>query len=123
MVGQFSWSTFLSPFHWIIWICLLTFTIVFSIALWFFHQHRNDGTSLSIIESFCITSSSIFGMVIWDAHDFNSNDSGRLTLFNVLLCGSVFFYIYSGFLTSSLAIPNENFPFNSPEELLGTNYR
>ena len=62
-------------------------------------------------------------MVIWDAHEFNSRDSGRCTLFIVFISGSVFFYIYGGFLTSSLAIPNENLPFKSPKELLKTNYR
>ena len=122
-VEQFTWSTFLLPFHWIIWLCLIGFTIVFSLALWLFHSYQNDNTAISIIEGFCITSSSIFGMVIWNANEFNSNDSGRITLLNVLLSGSVFFYIYSGFLTSSLAIPNEKFPFNSPEELIRTNYR
>ena len=122
-VEQFTWSTFLHPFHWIVWLCLICFTILFSFTLWLFHSYQNDNTVISITEGFCIASSSIFGMVIWNANEFNSNDSGRMTLLNVLLIGSVFFYIYSGFLTSSLAIPNENFPFNSPEELIGTNYR
>ena len=62
-------------------------------------------------------------MVIWNAHEFNSNESGRLTLFTVFITGSLFYYTYVGFLTSSLAVPNENIPFKSPEEILDTNYR
>ena len=106
-----------------IWLCLLLFIVIFSISLWIFHCYQKQDKTLSIVEALCITSSSIFGMVIWDAHEFNSRDSGRCALFIVFISGSVFFYIYGGFLTSSLAIPNENLPFNSPEELLKTNYR
>ena len=106
-----------------IWLCLLLFIVIFSISLWIFHYYQKQDKTLSIVEALCITSSSIFGMVIWDAHEFSSRDSGRFTLFIVFISGSVFFYIYGGFLTSSLAIPNENIPFNSPEELLDTNYR
>ena len=62
-------------------------------------------------------------MGIWDAHEFHSNESGRLTLLIVFISGSVFFSTYGGSLTSSLAIPMKNIPFRSPQEILSTNYR
>ena len=62
-------------------------------------------------------------MGIWDANEFQSNESGRLTLLIVFTSGSIFFYTYGGFLTSSLAVPVGNVPFSSPEELVTTNYR
>ena len=122
-VEQFTWSTYNSPFHWTIWLCLLSSTFIVSIALWLFHSFQSEPKNLSLIEAVCIASSSIFGMVIWNAHEFNSNESGRLTLFTVFLTGSLFYYTYVGFLTSSLAVPNENIPFQSPEEIPNTNYR
>ena len=75
------------------------------------------------IEALSIVSSSIFGLCIRDANDTNSKTSERLILFVVFISGSLFYYTYCGFLTSSLAVPNENFPFGSPEEILNTNYR
>ena len=122
-VVQFSWLTFLSPFHWIIWLCLLGFIIVFSIALWLFYYFQSNDTTLNIIEGLCIASSSIFGMAIFDLDELNSNHSGRLVMFNFFLSGSVFFYTYNAFLMYSLAVQSENIPFNSPEALLRTNYR
>ena len=62
-------------------------------------------------------------MGIWDANEFDSNQSGRLALFIVFISGSLFFYTYGGFLTSSLAVPMEYIPFSSPQEILSTNYR
>ena len=122
-IDQFSWLAFISPFHWTIWLCLFASIIVLSAALWFFHGYQRKYKTLGIIEAFCISTSSIFGMGIWDAHQFHSNESGRLTLLIVFISGSVFFYTYGGFLTSSLAVPMENIPFSSPQEILSTNYR
>ena len=88
-----------------------------------FHNYPNSDEKLNIFETFCIAISAIFGMSIKDANDENSSTCGRLSLFTVFICGSLFFYTYGGFLTSSLAVPNEKFPFNSPEGILKTNYR
>ena len=62
-------------------------------------------------------------MGIKDANDLNLSSSARLSLFTVFLSGSLFFYTYGAFLTSSLAVPNEEVPFNSPEGILNTKYR
>ena len=78
---------------------------------------------MSFFESLCINSSSLFGLGIKDANDTAGNASERLTLLIIFICGSVFFYTYCGFLTSSLAIPNDKMPFNSPEGILKTSYR
>ena len=78
---------------------------------------------MHFIEAFSIVSSSIFGLCIRDANDTNSKTSERFVLFVVFISGSLFYYTYCGFLTSSLAVPNENLPFGSPEEILNTNYR
>ena len=78
---------------------------------------------MSPIEAFCIVSSSIFGVCIRDANDTISKTSEKLVLLVVFISGSLFYYTYCGFLTSSLAVPNEKLPFDSPEELLNTNYK
>ena len=122
-VEKISWSTFISPFHWTIWLCLFASILVLSTALWVFHGYQRKEKALSKIEAFCISASSIFGMGIWDANEFQSNESGRLTLLIVFISGSIFFYTYGGFLTSSLAVPMEYIPFSSPHEILSTNYR
>ena len=78
---------------------------------------------MSYIEAFSIVSSSIFGLCVRDANDTNSETSERLILLFVFISGSLYYNTYCGFLTSSLALPNENLPFGSPEEILSTNYR
>ena len=122
-IEQFSWSTFISPFNWMIWLCLLCISFLGSTALWVFHRYPRNQDNLSFFESLCITFSSIFCLGIKDANDIASNASERLTLLIIFTCGSLFFYTYCGFLTSSLAIPNDKMPFNSPEGILKTNYR
>ena len=122
-IEQLTWSTFSSPFHWTVWLCLLFFSIGISTVLWTFHNYSKIQKKMNSIEAFCIVSSSIFGLCIRDANDTNSKASERLILLVVFICGSIFYYTYCGFLTSSLAVPNENLPFGSPEELLNTNYR
>ena len=41
----------------------------------------------------------------------------------MFLCGLTIFYGYQAQLTSALAFPDEQLPFDSPESLLKTNYR
>ena len=122
-IEQLSMSTFLSPFHWTVWLCLLISSIGISTVLWISHNFARNWKVINYIEAFCIVSSSIFGFCIRDANDTNSKASERLILLVVFICGSIFYYTYCGFLTSSLAVPNENLPFGSPEEILNTNYR
>ena len=98
-------------------------SFVGSTALWIFHKYPRNQDNLSYFEAFCITSTSIFGSGIKDANDNKGNVSERLTLFIIFTYGSLFFYTYCGFLTSSLAIPTDNIPFSSPEGILKTNYR
>ena len=115
--------TFTSPFHWTIWLCLICISFVGSTAIWIFHKYPRNQDNLSFFEALCITSSSIFGLGIKDANDVAGNVSERLTLFTFFICGSLYFYTYCGFLTSSLAVPNDKIPFSSPEGILKTNYR
>ena len=62
-------------------------------------------------------------MTVRDANDIGTKTSARLTLFIIFICGSLFWYVYVGFLTSALAVPSEYKPFQSPEGLVKTNYR
>ena len=91
--------------------------------IWIFHRYPKGQTTISFLEAITISISSIFGIGNYDANDFNTNLSARLTLLNTFICGSLFFHIYCGVLTSVLAIPKEYKPFQSPDELLQTNYR
>ena len=122
-VEQLSMSTFLSPFHWTVWLCLLILSIGISTVLWISHNFSKNWKEMNFIEAFCIVSSSIFGMSIIDANNTNSKTSERLMLLVTFISGSLFYYTYCAFLTSSLAVPNENLPFDSPEGILNTNYR
>ena len=65
----------------------------------------------------------MFGIGIKDANDLNITKSARFTMFVIFICGNFFFYAYGAFLTSALAVPKLHIPFNSPEEILNTNYR
>ena len=122
-IEQLSMSTFSSPFHWTVWLCLLISSIGISTVFWISHNLSRSWEEFSYIETFCIVSSSIFGMCIRDANDTNSKTSERLMLLIVFISGSLFYYTYCAFLTSSLAVPNEKLPFDSPEGILNTNYR
>ena len=122
-IEQLSMSTFLSPFHWTVWLCLLISSIGISIVLWISHNFSRNWEKIDYIEAFCIVSSSIFGFCIRDANDTNSKTSERLILLIVFISGSLFYYTYCAFLTSSLAVQNEKIPFDSPEGILNTNYR
>ena len=67
---------------------------------------------------------SVFGIEVIDHHDKEYNKSTKILLFIILLAGSVFFYSYQAFLTSSLvAVPAATVPFRTPEEILQTNYK
>ena len=89
----------------------------------YYNQYRySKGFSeLGFLETITISISSIFGMSTYDSDV--SNVSAKLSVFIVCLCGSMFFYVYTGFLTSALAIPGDHKPFESPQELLQTSYR
>ena len=95
------------------------------ISTWLYLNHNISKIQekMSSIEAFCIVSSSIFGVCIRDANDINSKTSEKMVLLVVFISGSLFYYTYCGFLTSSLAVPNEKLPFDSPEGLLNTNYK
>ena len=122
-IEQLSLSTFSSPFHWTVWLCLLILSIGMSTVIWICHNCSKSQKEMNYIEAFCIVSSSIFGICIRDANDTNSKTSERLMLLVVFISGSLFYYTYCGFLTSSLAVPNEKVPFDSPEGILNTKYR
>ena len=122
-IEQLSMSTFSSPFHWTVWLCLLISSIGISTVLWISHNFARNWKVINYIEAFCIVSSSIFGFCIRDANDTNSKTSERLILLIVFISGSLFYYTYCAFLTSALAVPNEKLPFDSPEGILDTNYR
>ena len=122
-IEQLSMSTFLSPFHWTVWLYLLILSIVISTALWISHSFSKNWKERNYIEAFCIVCSSMFGMGIWNANETNSKTSERLMLLAIFISGSLFYYTYCAFLTSSLAVPNEALPFDSPEGILNTKYR
>ena len=91
-------------------------------VIWIFHKYPKGSTKLDFLESIAISFSSICGVSIHDS-DLDANSSARISLFVVYICGSLFFYVYVGFLTSALAVPADYKPFESPEELLQTEYR
>ena len=122
-IDQFSWTSFISPFDSELWLGLLSFSFVTSMVLWIFHRFPKGYSSLSFLESIAISTSSIFGFGFTDANDVKATNSTRITMFVTFICGILFFYVYGSFLTSSLAVPTDYKPFNSPEEILNTNYR
>ena len=79
---------------------------------------KGDQSEYGLCYSFWISTSTIFGITVTDANNTDSSFSSRLVLFILFLSGSVLFYSYSAFLTSALAIPNENLPFSNPEEII-----
>ena len=91
-------------------------------VVWILHRYPKGSTELDFLESIAIPFSSIFGISIHEG-DSNTNSSARISLFVIYICGSLFFYVYVGFLTSALAVPADYKPFQSPEELLQTDYR
>ena len=91
--------------------------------LWIFHRYPKGSKTISILEAFMNSTATVFGMNILDGNDPSISTSARLSLFVLFICTSIIFYTYGGFLTSTLAVPIDNRPFNNPEELLKTNYR
>ena len=75
------------------------------------------------LEALAVSIAPVFGIILQDANDSKINASARILLFVTYLSGSIYVYIYGGYLTSTLAMPSESNPFGSPEELLKTNYR
>ena len=88
-----------------------------------FCRYPNQSNKLSFLEAITISTSAIFAVTIKDANDLSTKASGRLVLFVIFICGSLFFYVYGGSLTSVLAIPSEYKPFDSPEGILKTSYK
>ena len=122
-VEPYSWTTFTSPFHWKLWIGIFVLSTLASVVIWILHRFPKESTKMNILESLTISTAPIFGIALYDANNPGTSASARLTLSVVFLCSSLYFYIYGGFLTSSLAIPIENLPFHSPEDILQTSYR
>ena len=122
-IDEFSWSSFILPFHLETWFSILAFVFGTSTCLWIFHKHPKGFTTVDFLEAITISTSSIIGLGIRDANDLSTTKSARLTMFVVFICGSLFFYVYGAFLTSALAVPKIYTPFNTPEEILSTNYK
>ena len=122
-IDTFSWTTFIAPFHWQLWFGILVLSCVNSAMLWVFHRYPNGSKKIDPLEALTVSIAPIFGIMLQDANDSKINASARFCLFVTYLCGSIYFYVYGGYLTSALAIPSESNPFGSPEELLETNYR
>ena len=53
-IEQLSMSTFSSPFHWTVWLCLLILSIGISTVLWISHNFSRNWKELNYIEAFCI---------------------------------------------------------------------
>ena len=122
-IDDFSWISYISPFDLGLWLSLLVFSFGASIFLWIFHRYPKGFTTLGFLESIAISTSSVIGFGIRDANDLKTTKSARLTMFVIFICGSLFYYVYIGSLTSALAVPKLYKPFTSPEEILYTNYK
>ena len=120
-----SWTTYTSPFDQELWRYLITSSMFLSIIIWILHKFPKEYATqnLPFNEAIWITISAIFGITIRDANDTHSKNTGRFTLFIIFLCGSGFFSGYQAYLTSALAIPNEFWPFRTPNELVQTDYK
>lgn len=122
-IDQFSWTTYFLPFHWKAWLSILILSLGTSVLIWNLYRYHTEYLTLNIYGSFAISFGSIFGITIRDANELGIKISTRLCLFVIFICGSLFVYFYTGFLTSALAVPSKFAPFNSPEGILQTEYR
>ena len=122
-IDQFSWETYLLPFHWKVWLSMVILSSGASFLIWSLYRNHMEYSTLNIYGSFAISFGSIFAITIRDANELGLKKSTRLCLFVIFICGSLFAYFYTGFLTSALAVPSKFAPFNSPEGILQTNYR
>ena len=115
--------TYLAPFEVKLWFVLGIFVLVLSVTIWLLFKLPFGTTNIEMIDCIWLTAGSLFGISTRDFDTGSLRDSVRLMLFTTFLTGSGFYYGYLGFITSSLAIPSENLPFNSPQQLLKTHYR
>ena len=113
----------IAPFHWSLWVSLLFLSIIATIILWVLPKTSQNHENLSVLESFATSMAAFFGISVHDGNDLEMNSSTRVSLNVHYLCGSLFLYVYVGFLTSSLAVPAGYKPFQSPDSLLKTSYR
>ena len=93
-----------------------------SVLLLMLQKYPNGYPTLNILDVITTSVSSIFGINIMDANDPDYKTSARINLFVIFISGSLFFYFYGAFLTSALAVPSTQQPFNSPEGVLKTSY-
>ena len=119
--------TFIAPFHWKLWLGVVSLSIGSSMFLWLFQLQSNGFIISKFFEAFTTSLSSMFGFQIGvNVIDGNASDiktSTRIVLFTIKISGSLLFYFYGGFLTSALVIPSEAKPFTTPDGILKTNYR
>ena len=121
-IDRFSWTSFTSLFHVDLWLSILFFSVGTSVFLWMLDRIKKGSTTLNFLDSISFSTSSIIGLGKKIGIDVESKNSVRLTVFVILICGTPFLYVYRSFLTSSLAVPAFYKPFNSPEDILSTNY-
>ena len=105
-----------------LWLSLLFFSVGTSVFLWMLDRIQIGSTTLNFLESISFSTSSIICLGKKIGIDVESKNSVRLTMFVILICSTPFLYVYRSFLTSSLAVPAFYQPFNSPEDILSTNY-
>ena len=77
----------------------------------------------TILKYFCSYVASYFGINLFNSTGSYGKLNGfRTIVFVSLLSGSVIWISYRGILTSALAVPKDNLPFDSLESLLETNF-
>ena len=121
-IDRFSWTSFTSLFHVDLWLSLFLFSVGTSTFLWMLNRIQIGSMRINFQESIAFSSSSIIGLGKKIGIDVESKNSVRLTVFVIVICSTPFLYVYRSFLTSSLAVPAFYKPFNSPEDILSTNY-
>ena len=106
-----------------LWISILIFPFGTAMFLWIIGRYYKGLKTFNFLDNLALSTLSIIGLSIANDNYVETKNSGRLTVFVILICGSPFLYVYKSFLTSALAVPSIYKPFTSPEEILYTSYR
>ncbi len=125
LIEDVSWTTFIKPFHWHLWITM--FLVALMMAVWF---------QIALTKSKPLEPSDLldFAGLFWATLMANAgrkpasklplkSAANKLVLFTCLLVGNIIWMGYRASITSELSVTKVVHPFNSMEGLSRTDYK
>jgi hypothetical protein len=123
-----SWTMFMKPLSWLLWVAVLCNSIAYSVTLIFMQNLKNNKHSTlagylgEVPKTWWCVFITSFGKSL-NLETQRSTGSWRLLIFLTCLSGNIIFMAYKASLTTQLSLRFPHLPFHNLEQLSETDYR